>query len=91
MSTSAPIQDSVGLTRALSELLFLHMSPYKGLHMRQHFPCWPMVSCWLLLQLALTNSCVPTGWYKLLLILLTTVNGSNVSTTIECMVSMNIN
>lgn len=38
MTTSAPILDSVGLTRALSELLFPHMSPYEGLHIRQHFP-----------------------------------------------------
>lgn len=91
MTTSAPILDSVGLTRALSELLFPHMSPYEGLHIRQHFPCWPTVSCWPLLQLALTNSCVPTGWYKLLLTLLTTVNGSNVSTAIKYMVSMKIN
>lgn len=41
-------------------------------------------------QLALTNSCVPTGWYKLLLILLTTVNGSNVSIAIKYTVNMNI-
>lgn len=90
MSTSGPVLDSVVLTRVLSELLLLHMSPYEGLHMKQHFPCWPMVSCWPLLQLALANSCVLTGWYKLLLTLLPTANGPSVSTAIKYTVNVNI-